>query len=345
MALKKFDSFSHYLDLPSLIKKWPYTNDLYWFSLAGTAGRRGQGRINIPAVNQHYIADAFGNHETWIVGAYISYTGFANCHFQFVDSATPQVLLYQQADGRLSVYRGSTSNLLGTTTGTMFLNGSKHYVEFKAKVHGSTGTFEVRVDGLSVLSGTGANTQQSANAYANTIRLGGTTGIPVGAGVYYEDVYICDGSGSAPCNDFLGDCKVVSTFPTGNGTTSNFVGSDANSTDNYLLVYETTPNTTNYLDSLTPNDVDLVNVTDISDTPSVIYGVQTSLYVCKSDAGDVRTVADLIRSGGTNYPGAEKTLGTDWVYLCEVHEKNPNTDAAWTKTNFNSAEFGVKMVS
>ena len=111
MALKKFDSFSHYGDTPSLIKKWPYTNDTMGFGTGGTSGRRGQGLLIIPAVDQNYVADAFGNHETWIVGAYIAYTGFVSCHFQFVDSTTPQVLLYQQADGRLSVYRGSTSNL------------------------------------------------------------------------------------------------------------------------------------------------------------------------------------------------------------------------------------------
>ena len=344
MALKKIDSFSHYTSEADVKRKWPYCSSS-GMSAVGSGGRRGGGRLNVAAAGTCTVADVFADHATWIIGSYINdlTVGEQTTFFKFIDGATVQVLLCKNTDGRLAVYRTSTANLLGTTTDVIFTIGTKHYVEFKANIHGSTGTFEVRVNGISVLSGTGANTQTSANAYANKISLGGSGGDNYA--VYYEDLYICDGSGSAPCNDFLGDCKVIASMPTGNGTTSNFVGSDTNSTDNYLLVDETPPNTTDYLDSLTPNDVDLANFPDISDTPVTIYGVQTNFYACKSDAGDVRTVADLIRSGGTNYPGASKTLSTDWVYLREIHEKNPNTDAAWTKTNFNSAEFGVKMVS
>ena len=345
MALKKFDSFSHYA-IGELLKKWPYSVNASGLGVGGTGGRRGGGRLSVNWYANNFVADVFANHNTWIVGGFFNTLGFAANIFHIADGATTQVMVSQTADGYLKVYRGSTSNLLATSNSVVFLASSKHYIEFKAVIHGSTGSFEVHIDGVAVagLTVTGANTQASANAYANKIKLGDSAGSG-GPNIYYEDVYICDGSGSAPCNDFLGDCKVVACYPTGNGTTSNFVGSDTNSTDNYLLVDEAAPNTTDYINSLTPNDVDLVNVTDIADTPSVIYGVQTNLYACKSDAGTVRTVADLIRSGGTDYPGVEKTLGTDWVYLCEIHEKNPNTDAAWTKTNFNSAEFGVKMVS
>jgi len=343
MALKRFDSFSHYTTFASLLKKWPYSAGTPAFEPTG--GRGGSGRII--TYNAGSIADIFANHATWITGAYYTSQNATRwCNIaMFSDAATIQCSCYIDPDGYIKVYRGDLNGtLLGTSSSPAYLPGSSHYFEFKATIHGSAGSYEVRSDGIPILTGSSKNTQASANAYANKIAVPNHISISSCA-LYVQDLYICDGSGSAPCNNFLGDCKAIAYLPTGNGTTSNFVGSDTNSTDNYLLVDEATPNTTDYIDSLTPNDIDLVNVANIADTPSIIYGVQTNLYACKSDAGAVRTVADVIRSGGVNYPGTSKTLGTDWVYLTEVYENNPNTGAAWTKDNFNSAEFGVKMVS
>ena len=57
----------------------------------------------------------------------------------------------------------------------------------------------------------------------------------------YDDLYICDGTTvpGEPVNDFLGDVRVDTLYPNGNGNSSQWVGQDANSTDNYLNVDDT----------------------------------------------------------------------------------------------------------
>jgi hypothetical protein len=338
MALRKFDSCNHYATA-DIIKKWPFASDATIVS----GGRRGGNRLR-GDTQSGTIATIIDSQQTWIVGTFLEWdTLTTNLPVILLyDDTTCQACVALDGNGKIQVYRGKLGTLLGTTESGLFPPGS-HYLEFKAKIHGSTGTFEVRLDGLNILSDSGLNTQATANATANKIVLvgpnftGGQAYI-----VYYSDIYICDGSGSAPCNDFLGDCKVMAQFPIGNGTTNNFVGSDSNSTDNYLLVDETAPNTSDWTESSTPGDLDLYAVTDISDSPAVIYGVQTVMYIEKTDAG-ARTVSDCILSAGTNFQGTEKELSTNWQYLCEIHETNPYTEAAWTKDNFNSAEFGPKV--
>jgi hypothetical protein len=58
-----------------------------------------------------------------------------------------------------------------------------------------------------------------------------------------------------------------------------------------------------------------------------------------------RQIAEVCRSGGTNYVGTTQTLGSSYLMYRQIHETDPATSAAWTQTGLNSAEFGVKVVA
>lgn len=55
--------------------------------------------------------------------------------------------------------------------------------------------------------------------------------------------------------------SLVYLFPNGNGDLSQWAGSDGNSTDNYLLVDEVPPNTTDYVESNTSGQIDEYELT------------------------------------------------------------------------------------
>ena len=46
---------------------------------------------------------------------------------------------------------------------------------------------------------------------------------------------------------------------------------------------------------------------------------------------------------GTDYEGDSQNVGTDYRYFRQIIEKNPNTTAAWTESEINTAEFGYKV--
>ena len=79
---------------------------------------------------------------------------------------------------------------------------------------------------------------------------------PTVAGNAYDDVYICDTTGSVN-NNFLGELTVEHLRPASDDT-AQFLGSDANSTDNWALVDEAgTYNGADYVASSTVGQRDL----------------------------------------------------------------------------------------
>jgi hypothetical protein len=246
-----------------------------------------------------------------------------------------------KSDGNLAVTRNGT--VLGTGTTPLSLN-TYYYIELKIKIHSSTGTVDIHVNGTSLISLTGQNTQSTGNATANEIVLGQWTAA-AGANVFFDDVYMCDGAGSTN-NTFLGDCRVDCYLPTGNGSNSAFTNNSGNSTNNYTHVNEASQDgDTSYVADLTVNDIDSYAITGLTHTPSSIFGLQTNLIAKNDDAG-ARSICPLLYRSATAYAGTSVPLGsTNYVDKLQIYEQDPATSAAWTKTNLNATEFGVKVTA
>ena len=118
--------------------------------------------------------------------------------------------------GAISVFRGSqTGTLLGTTATPVITASAWHHIEVKVTINDTTGSVEVRVNGVTKLSLTGVDTCASANvAYA---QIGFANN--VSAGQYQrafdmKDLVVWDTTGSQN-NDFLGSVSVFNLFTDG----------------------------------------------------------------------------------------------------------------------------------
>jgi hypothetical protein len=191
---------------------------------------------------------------------------------------------------------------------------------------------------------TSQDTKNTANATANGVRLGTSASTP-GADWDFDDLYICDGAGSTN-NNFLGDCRVDAFAANGNGNSSQLTGSDGNSTDNYLLVDDATTidDDTTYVEHATVGNKDTYACANMSHTPTSIFGVQVCANAKKDDAG-AKSLCTVTRSGGADTDGATQALSTSYTYYREILEQDPNGPIAWTATNFNAAEFGIKVAA
>lgn len=344
MALRWLDSFQHYATADIAAK---YTSTTGTVGIVAAVGRRGGSTLRAPnntsvASSVTKTIDAQG---TWTVGAALKILrnpagASAIALIALLDAGTLQVDLRINGDETLSVTRNGT--VLGTTT-ARFGIGYYQYLELKVVISDTVGTVEVRIDGTSVLSLSSQDTKNTANATANQIRVGTGAAATVTTTLTWGDLYICDGTGGV--NDtFLGDIRVDAFLPSGNGNSSQLAGSDGNSTDNYLLADESTPNgDTDYLSSATIGNKDTYAFSDISYTPTAIVGIQTVLSA-KIDSG-ARSLAACVRSGGTDYDGATVALTTSYVFYPEIRQVDPATALAWTKTNFNAIEMGSKVAA
>jgi hypothetical protein len=341
MALRFVDSFDHYASA-LLTRKWFITDG--GVGITAAQGRRGTSALRAQ-LSTYGVTKNFDNQATWIVGCAFRMgtlpIGAVAQVLKLIDGTSVQVDVRVNLDGTFSVTRNGT--LLSTSTYVMPLS-TYVYLEFKATISDAAGAYDLRINGASITSGSSVDTKNTANAYANRVALATSSLSASNCDFYFDDVYVCDGTGSAN-NDFLGDCRVDCYFPSGNGNSSQMVGSDGNSVDNYALVDEAAMNSdTDYVESSTVSNKDTYAFADITHSPTSIYGVQINMFAKKGDAG-LRSIQSVTRSGGSDTDGTAKPLGTDYTDEMEMRETDPNTSAAWTISGFNAAEFGAKVAA
>jgi hypothetical protein len=243
----------------------------------------------------------------------------------------------------LTVKRGTTTLATGITV--LALN-SWYYIELKGTIHDTTGSYEVRIDGVTeaALTASGVDTRNAGTTGQwDRILLGTLSGIS--GNQYIDDVYVCDQSGAAPRNTFLGPVKVETLYPQTDAVAagSNAGLTPSTGTDHGALVDETTPNTSDYNSSPTVGLKDTYNYPSLTLTGTVL-GIQTNLYVAKSDTA-ARTVCAVVRAGGTDYDGANIAPLTTFSYFSEVRAQNPNTSAEWTSSDIISLQAGMKVTA
>lgn len=242
-----------------------------------------------------------------------------------------------QTSGTLSVRRNTTT--LGTTTEAVTA-GVYYYLEFKWSIHDSTGSYELRLNGTTVLSGSSVDTRNGGSGIWDTIMLS-SIGTGTGVSTSFDDFVVWDTTGSAPYNDFLGPVRVKTIFPDGAGASSDFTPSAGS---NYQNVDEASQDgDTTYNSESTPGDHDTYTFGAVGLTGTVL-GVQTNLWV-RSDGAGSETIRPKIRIGATDYNGTTVGVSTDYANKPEVFQVSPATSTAWTVTEIDGAEFGIELVS
>ena len=348
MALLLCDGFDSYA-AGDIGRYWPQA-----FSVTlGTGGRFGTNRVAQSSITGSIMQQQLAaNYTTLICGAAVRYdqttgsVGLEVPFFLFADKNSSQnqlSLSIEWNSGRIKVYRGNQAVLLGTTTLALSL-GVYYYIEFKVTfATGATGSFEVRVNGDTVLSGTNVITANT-NPYANNFSLWNRwTGNNTQTFMSFDDFYLCDDSGTLN-NDFRGDSRVFTSVPVQDGDYAQFAPSGG-AVPHYTMVDDATPNDdTDYNSSATVGDKDSFYVTDLSGA-GAIFGVQVTLRTRKDDAGS-RRIAPLIRQTATDAQGSSVSILDDYMPFRWVFEQNPVTSSAWAVSEINTdAQFGYVVTA
>lgn len=329
------DSFDHY----SLLSTKGY-------GTTGNAGlASGAGRYRDACYTQTTSVSGNGgeirrfvpNSEV-IVGGAIKVDDLRAFRWDFREGSTVHVSVTVNAGGHVEVRRGSGGTLLGTGTATLAVN-TYAYLEARVLVDNTAGLAEIRVNGTQDVLVTGTDTANGGTAtldrWAHVTNYLGAL-VP-SATSYLDDLVIVDGS------SFLGDARVEALIPNGNGNSSQWIGSDGNSTDNYQLVDEVPADAdTTYVESSTIGNKDTYACSDVKSTTGQVFAVQTSMYA-KTDTA--RTIAAVARSGMTEDTAAGYALHGYYEYVVSVFEHDPATSGDWTIDAINAAEFGMKVTA
>jgi hypothetical protein len=260
------------------------------------------------------------------------------------EGGTTQVDVVLRGDGTLQVTRNGT--VLGTTSpgATTITADTYFYLELRAVIHSSTGSVQLRINGQTLLSVSGVNTQATSNAFASELQLGNARVLASYAGVAlpvdYDDLYVLDGTGAAPHNALLGDCRVVALVPIG----QELVEFTPTTAPNWDCVNEIPPSSADYNEAQAVGGRDRFQYQALPALVNpVIYGVQVSLYCTNPDTGP-RLVAAHCLSGGTEMDGTAQPLPGTYNYLQDRFARDP-AGALWTPGSVAAGRFGYKIVA
>lgn len=232
---------------------------------------------------------------------------------------------------------GST---VATATTTVIANSTWYYVEVKLTV-GTSGSVEVKVNGSTEIASTTGNFGTS-NVDGIQLMNSNSNGSTV-VSTDFDDLYVIDTSAS-PNNTYLADAThtphVQTIYPTADGAHTGWTPDTG--TDHFARVDETPPD----------GDTSFVSASTVGTRDSYVFGDPTSLtgikcvqicaYARKDDVTG-REIELVARPTSTDYDGPSQPLAQTYGFFLDRRETNPDTSAAWTMTDIDGAEFGIKV--
>jgi hypothetical protein len=279
-------------------------------------------------------------------------SGFVFPCIGFKNAGVVQLSVRMDNGGNITVWRGvpytGQGTLLGTS-GTTLSPTSYNYLEVQAVIGtGTSGSVTVRAGGVTILTLAGVNTSADSTvnvtqAYVGVVGATGSGNVPGTPNLcYFDDLVLLDTTGGAPTNTFLGDVRVLTTFPTGAGNLTQWTPLASTNVSQVQDAAMDSDTTYNY--SGTNGQIDLVTQGGLSVTPLTIFAVKIRC-ASKLDSAGGDTLAGELRSASTNYVSAAQPVLSTYSYLDFIWTTDPGTGVAWTKTGVNAAQIGYNRVA
>jgi len=292
------------------------------------AGTTGEDEIRIAFWFKSSSAPG-GDDQLFAIWEADSDEGTSNLQCEVTSSGTLQFTAY-----------GSILNVSGSETTTNVCDGTWRFLEFHIVI-ADTGTLKILVDGVAEVDSTSVDTYVSGTISTNVIVFTGPQ-----TDMTIDDIIIWDDNAGDSFTGELGSVYRIETLrPNGNGDSSQWVGSDADSTDNYQLIDETARDTSDYVGSGTDGNADLYAFGNMSATVSSIKAAVVSGHVALDGAGAEGFRLNA-KSSSTTTNGSDKVSeGVSYALYQQAFTLDPATTAAWTQSGIDSAQFGIEKRS
>jgi hypothetical protein len=211
------------------------------------------------------------------------------------------------SDGSLSMVRDTT--VLATSVAGIVAVTAWHRIEVGFTIHDTTGSYELRLDGVTRLTATNVDTKPGADTTIDTLY----TFHP--HDTYWDDVVFCSSS-----TEFLGDLHIESLPPNADTSLSGWTRSTGST--NYGVVDEIQVNTADYVTAATAPATDRYALPATVDAPAVVHGVQVVHQVLKDNTGPCTVRTNLVQSG-TVANGTTNACNVSPLLMVDLHITKP----------------------
>jgi hypothetical protein len=268
-----------------------------------------------------------------------------------VSAGAVQLRLMLHASGMLQFYLANGTTPVGPNSAPGTIQaGRGAYIQTDFTINSSTGIVKLYVDTsgtAAIISATGVNSQSTANAWVNQCWW---SDAGVGTGVYYQDFYILDLTGSAPFNAILGPVHQHDDPPNSDASPNQFSTNPSQTTGNhYKNVDSPTTQIANYNFDNNPGDEELYGFPNLPATTTKVFCITEWIY-SELDAAGARTVSPVLVNplGGAPQVGAAYAPASTPSYAYEISTIDPDTSAPWasgTVAAAEGAELGLEIVT
>jgi hypothetical protein len=291
--------------------------------------------------------DATEEHQTVIFGRGIFKAQAADEVYEFASdaNATPHITVILDATGAVVVRRGdyASGTILATSAVVAPNLSTWYYLEAKVTLSDTVGEATVRVNGVNAVNLTGIDTKNGGTKTvidSVTVARSKATNGTLAAST--DDIYIVNGAGSSPLNDFLGSVAIYPVRPNATGSANQWTNSTATAAStNWSFTDD--QSMTDYVQSSTSAQRDLYATTDLPVSVGTVPGVKMRSLVQNTDA-TLRQVKLGIKSGATVDMDAGQAIGAGTAQTnVRLMKANPVTSLAWTVADVNAMEMGVEV--
>lgn len=303
-------------------------------------GMGGVGSINVPftSISGDTVYLGWAQKQSNMAATMIWSLGRGSA--SRIQGATSNACMYLMIDtgGSSTV---SIRNAAGAQIATFTLpfDGAWHWFDLKVvALSGTSGSFELRMDGNTVASATGVNMAgSSATGTQWSWNFGYSYAYQGDTSPYFDDLVIQDTSGTSN-NSWVGDCRIATLLP----DSVDAAGAWTANTGTLATALATHDDDTSYASSSTAADEFFVGVADLPVTPSSVRAVQATVIGRKTGT-DGTTFTPEVKSGATVGSGASVSLGTSYWASKAIFPVDPATGAAWTAAAVNALKIGGKL--
>jgi hypothetical protein len=342
MAFLFTDGFDSYGATVDLSKKWGASGSgITW---ASNTGVLGGGAVTLTSISAQLNSPILGGGSLSVLAASFRFKATtvgtptistAGGFFGVFNSAPQNFAYVGLSSGRVVAYASSTIQI---AVGTINIcDGNYHLIEVLAGRGGAFTGVKVYVDGVLEINST--TSPSTGTTYIDKVIFAAPNGTWTGFTI--DDVMLWDDSGNTPnvASFPLGNQIIKTVRPVSDGTCT--FGTVSSGSTHYAMVDEVNGDTTDYVEDNVSGHQDLYSFGSIG-SPATIVGAVLNGYMHNPGAGVISGKL-ISKSGTTQLDGSAIALSVAPKIYQQEFGVDPNTSAAWTAANLNSAHFGVKV--
>lgn len=325
-----------------------YTDLLQAYSVAGnaltfstSAGRYGGGAFTINFRNETLGRTLPTNPTDLWTGIAINPQSGQNSDlviFSFVGDNNLEVYItYNYLTSVFKAWQNNSSSpVLLASSAFTFAPNVFHWLEANCVI-GASGSVALYLDGVEVFSVSSVNTAFFGSSYWSTMQIGGLGDSFVAT---YDDWEIHDTTTSF-CNARLGDSRIGTREANADAGPNN--GTPSSGSSHFAMIDEAQWSSSNSITiANTDGQEELFDMVNLTDSPSTIFCVRTLAIVEKTDGGTLMAEALTVSAGALGVGPSTPAL-TTWGQIVGLFPTDPNTGIAWTLTNVNASQAGLRI--